>query len=66
MLPSPDNSSARIYDFAAHRMLRVAEQRRASGAIQRFLWGYPGSGVMQAVEFATARRNLASLNAQAR
>ena len=47
-------------------MLRMAEQRRASGATQRFLWGYPGAGVMQAVEFATARRSLPSLNAQAR
>ena len=66
MVPSPDNSSARIYDFAAHRMLRMAEQRRASGATQRFLWGYPGSGVMQTVEFATARRSVRSLNVQAR
>jgi hypothetical protein len=50
------NQPARVYDFAAHRMQRLARQRHAAGATQRFLWGYPGSGVMQAVEFSAARR----------
>jgi hypothetical protein len=66
MVTPPDNSSARVYDFAAHRMQRLAQQRRAAGATQRFLWGYPGSGVLQAVEFSAARRNSHSPNALAR
>ena len=64
MVASPDNNPARIIDFAVHRMRRVAQQRRASGETQRFLWGYPG--VMQAVEFSAARSSPAMLNAQAR
>ena len=65
MIGEPLNSSARVYDFAAHRMQRLARQRQASGATQRFLWGYPGSGVMRAVEFSAARRTPSS-NAIAR
>jgi hypothetical protein len=66
MVTPSDNSTARIYDFAAHRMQRIAQQRRAAGATQRFLWGYPGSGVLQAVEFSAARQHLKPSSAQAR
>ena len=66
MVDQPHDNSARIYDFAAHRMQRLARQRHAAGATQRFLWGYPGSGVMQAVEFSTVSRNPWSANARAR
>jgi hypothetical protein len=59
------NHSARVYDFASHRMQRLARQRQAAGATQRFLWGYPGSGVMQAVEFSALKRTPSS-NALAR
>jgi hypothetical protein len=57
MVEQPDNKPARIYDFAAHRMQRLAQRRRASGATQRFLWGYPGVGVMQAVEFSARAKS---------
>jgi hypothetical protein len=66
MVAQTQDSSARIYDFAAHRMQRLAQRRHAAGATQRFLWGYPGAGVMQAVEFSAARRNAAFSNALAR
>jgi hypothetical protein len=66
MVPIPDSPSAQIHDFAAHRMRRLAQRRHAAGATQRFLWGYPGAGVMQAVEFCAARRNPQPLNAHAR
>ncbi len=65
MITQPERDTARIHDFAAHRMQRSAQQRRAAGATQRFLWGYPGSGVMQAVEFSAAK-HLPLLNALAR
>jgi len=55
MITQPERDSARIYDFATHRMQRIAQQRRAAGATQRFLWGYPGSGLMHAVEFSPLR-----------
>jgi len=66
MISLPDGNSARIYDFAAHRMQRLAQRRHAAGATQRFLWGHPGAGVMQAVEFSAVRRNPPPSSALAR
>jgi hypothetical protein len=47
-------------------MQRIAQQRSAAGVTQRFLWGYPGFGHMQTVEFSAAKRSLPSFNALAR
>jgi hypothetical protein len=50
-------ASARIYDFAVHRMRRIARQRRDAGVRRSFLWGNPSLGTMKLVEFPSARKD---------
>ncbi|MEJ0084547.1 MAG: hypothetical protein WDO72_02590 [Pseudomonadota bacterium] len=64
MTPKPANS-ARIYDFAAHRMARIARQRRLLGTSRRFLWSWPETGQTLAVDFPLSAAVLSSQVARA-
>jgi hypothetical protein len=50
-MPQNAVTSAQIYDFAAHRMQRIARLRRISGAKRQFLLSWPGTGRLVTVNF---------------
>jgi hypothetical protein len=58
--------SARIYDFAAHRMTRIAQRRRVTGANRKFLWSWPNTGQFLAVDFPWSPAALSSQAASSR
>jgi hypothetical protein len=63
---SQQASSARLYDLAEYRMQRIARLRRVSGVKRRFLWSWPETGQLLAVDFPLSAASFSSLNARAR